>query len=231
MSEFPARKFRGVPDQAASPWLAPGRDSGVRSARDWRHDHLEAVFERTRNAMLIVNNARVYVDCNQASGLLLECPHEEIIGKRIDDFTPDQDQELLETVWPTFTAGNTGGEGTWEMCTAKSTRMTVEYSATPNFVPGLHLSILMKQTEAPLSVPATTGGRRLSPREREILVRVAVGESGPQIAAELFISPDTVRTHLQHVLVKLGAQTRPHAIALALQRGEITAEEFGSASS
>ncbi len=98
-------------------------------------------------------------------------------------------------------------------------------------MPGLHLSILMKQSDLSLKVPATTGGKRLSPREREILLRVAVGESGPQIAAELFISPDTVRTHLQHVLVKLGAQTRPHAIALALQRGEITAEEFDSASS
>jgi DNA-binding CsgD family transcriptional regulator len=229
MSESAARDLQGVPDQGSA-WLAPGGDSGSRSAREWRHDHLEAVFERTRNAMLIVNNARVYVDCNQASGLLLECPHEEIIGKRIDDFTPDEDQALLETVWPQFVSGGTGGEGTWEMCTAKSTRMTVEYSATPNFVPGLHLSILMKQTEAPLSVPATPGGRRLSPREREILGRVAVGKSGPQIAAELFISPATVRTHLQNVLVKLGAQTRPHAIALALQRGEITPEELGGAS-
>ncbi len=229
MSERPARNFQDVPVPQASPWLAPGPNSGSRSARDWRHDHLEAVFERTRNAMLIVNNARVFVDCNQASGLLLECPHEETIGKRIDDFMPDEDRELLETLWPRFVSGNTGGGGTWVLCTAKSTRITVEYSATPNFVPGLHLSILMK-ADGPLSVPVTTGGRSLSPREREILVRVAVGESGPQIAAELFISPDTVRTHLQHVLVKLGAQTRPHAIALALQRGEITAEEFASAS-
>jgi DNA-binding CsgD family transcriptional regulator len=188
------------------------------------------VFERTRHAMLIVNNARVYVDCNQASGLLLECPHEEIIGKRIDDFTPDKERHLLDTVWAQFLSGATGGEGTYQLCTAKSKLITVEYSATPNFVPGMHLSILMKQTEAPLFVPATTGGRNLSRREREILVRIAVGESGPQIAAELFISPDTVRTHLQNVLVKLGAQTRPHAIALALQRGEITAEEFGNAS-
>jgi DNA-binding CsgD family transcriptional regulator len=230
MSESLDRNFQALPNRQISPWLAPGPNSGSRSARDWRHDHLEAVFERTRNAMLIVNNDRVFVDCNQASGLLLECPHEETVGKRIDDFTPDEDRDLLEAVWPQFVSGNTGGEGTWVLCTARSARITVEYSATPNFVPGLHLSILMKQTEGPLSVPATTGGRSLSPREREILVRIAVGESGPQIAAELFISPDTVRTHLQHVLVKLGAQTRPHAIALALQRGEITAEEFASAS-
>ncbi len=231
MSESSARDLPGAPDQTSG-WPALRRNSGLRSARDWRHDHLEAVFERTRNAMLIVDNARVFVDCNQASGLLLDCPHEEIIGQRIDDFTPDEDHDLLTSVWPEFVSGNTGGEGTWVMCTAKSARITVEYSATPNFVPGLHLSILMKEeVEAPLSVPATTGGKSLSPREREILGRIAVGESGPRIAAELFISPATVRTHLQHVLVKLGAQTRPHAIALALQRGEITAAQFGRASS
>jgi DNA-binding CsgD family transcriptional regulator len=229
MTAPPPGNFSGIREQRTNAWLVPGRDSGSHSARDWRHDHLEAVFERTRHAMLIVNDARVYVDCNQASGLLLECPHEEIIGKRIDDFTPEENHDLLETVWPQFLAGNTRGEGTWEMRTAKSTPLTVEYSATPNFVPGLHLAILMKRTDAPLSVPATLGGKRLSAREREILGRIAVGESGPQIAAELFISPDTVRTHLQNVLIKLGAQTRAHAIALALQRGEITPEEFDGA--
>jgi DNA-binding CsgD family transcriptional regulator len=231
VSDAPARNSSGAPERQDTGWLAPGPDSGTRSARDWRHDHLEAVFERTRNAMLIVNDARVFVDCNQASGLLLECPHDEIVGKQIDDFMFEEHRHKVEPIWSHFLSGNMGVEGVGKMCTAKATRITVEYSATPNFVPGLHLSILMEQIQAPLSVPATPDGGRLSPREHAILVRIAVGESGPQIAAELFISPDTVRTHLQNVLVKLGAQTRPHAIALALQNGEITPEQFASASS
>ena len=57
-----------------------------------------------------------------------------------------------------------------------------------------------------------------------------MGATGRQIAADLFISSETVRTHLRNILAKLGAQTRPHAVALALQHGEITAEEIDSSS-
>ena len=60
--------------------------------------------------------------------------------------------------------------------------------------------------------------KRLSPREREILGRL----SGEQAAAQLFLSPETVRTHVRNAMGKLGAATRAHAVALALQHGEIT---------
>ena len=61
----------------------------------------------------------------------------------------------------------------------------------------------------------------LTERERQVLSMLAEGQSGAQIAAELVLSPETVRTHVRNAMSKLGATTRSHAVALALQRGEI----------
>ena len=57
----------------------------------------------------------------------------------------------------------------------------------------------------------------LSAREREILGLLANGHSNPEIAARLFISPETVRTHVRNAMTKLEADTRTQAVALALR--------------
>jgi DNA-binding NarL/FixJ family response regulator len=61
----------------------------------------------------------------------------------------------------------------------------------------------------------------LSPRESEMLMLLAEGLSGEEIAEKLVLSPATVRTHVQNAMVKLGAHTRGQAIATALRAGEI----------
>jgi DNA-binding NarL/FixJ family response regulator len=61
----------------------------------------------------------------------------------------------------------------------------------------------------------------LSPREREVLHLLATGMTGEQIADRLFISSETVRTHVRNAMDKLDASTRVHAIAIALRQGEI----------
>jgi DNA-binding NarL/FixJ family response regulator len=76
----------------------------------------------------------------------------------------------------------------------------------------------------PLLSRATNGAvKTLSPREREILGLLSQGLSGEQAAKQLFLSSETVRTHVRNAMSKLGAATRAHAVALALQRGEISA--------
>lgn len=67
--------------------------------------------------------------------------------------------------------------------------------------------------------PAAPGGESLSAREREVLALVAKGTSNREIAAELFISEATVKTHLTHVFGKLGAKDRAAAVAVAFHRG------------
>ena len=55
----------------------------------------------------------------------------------------------------------------------------------------------------------------LSPREMDVLGLFAWGLEGQQIADELGISPATARLHVEHILEKLGAHTRAHAVAVA----------------
>jgi DNA-binding NarL/FixJ family response regulator len=59
----------------------------------------------------------------------------------------------------------------------------------------------------------------LSPREVEVLELVAQGSTNRQIAAALFISEATVKTHLLHIYDKLGVNDRAAAVATAFERG------------
>ena len=72
-----------------------------------------------------------------------------------------------------------------------------------------------------LSPRATAQVTALSPREREIMHLRAQGLTAEAIANELSVSVETVRTHVRNVIRKLQARNRVHAIALALERGEI----------
>ncbi|GGY79660.1 DNA-binding response regulator [Streptomyces nitrosporeus] len=67
--------------------------------------------------------------------------------------------------------------------------------------------------------PAGPAGEALSAREREVLALVARGTSNREIAAVLFISEATVKTHLTHVFAKLGAKDRAAAVAVGYERG------------
>ena len=59
----------------------------------------------------------------------------------------------------------------------------------------------------------------LTRREREILALVAEGLSNGEIGARLFVSEDTVKTHVRGLLTKLGAANRAHAVAIGFRIG------------
>ena len=61
----------------------------------------------------------------------------------------------------------------------------------------------------------------LTPREIEVLRKIATGNRNRDIAEILFISEETVKVHIKHIMEKLGARDRTQAIAIALRRGII----------
>jgi DNA-binding CsgD family transcriptional regulator len=61
----------------------------------------------------------------------------------------------------------------------------------------------------------------LSDRQREIVHLVALGLSGPEIADELQIGEETVRTHVRAAKARLGARSRAHLVAKALAEGHV----------
>jgi DNA-binding NarL/FixJ family response regulator len=64
--------------------------------------------------------------------------------------------------------------------------------------------------------------RLLTVREREVLGRLAEGRTIEDIAGELVLSTETIRTHVRNGMGKLGTRTRAHAIVVALRRGELS---------
>lgn len=73
--------------------------------------------------------------------------------------------------------------------------------------------------EVRLVEPSEGGATPLSKREREILQKVADGSTTRQVANELGISPHTVKTHLERIFEKLGANDRAQAVAMAIRQG------------
>ena len=73
----------------------------------------------------------------------------------------------------------------------------------------------------PALMPAFLTGKgrdeMLTAREREILQLLADGMSNADVAKKLFISQETVKSHVRHILAKLEADTRTHAVAIALR--------------
>jgi DNA-binding NarL/FixJ family response regulator len=83
--------------------------------------------------------------------------------------------------------------------------------------PRLHSALLSRK--------ATQTQRMLSKREREIMDLLAQGLTGEQVAERLFLSPETIKTHIRNAMNKLEANTRVHAIAIALRKGFISAPD------
>jgi DNA-binding NarL/FixJ family response regulator len=65
-------------------------------------------------------------------------------------------------------------------------------------------------------------GGDLSPRELEVLELLATGATNKTIAAQLYLSVNTIRNHVQQVLVKLGAHSKLEAVATAVREGIIS---------
>ena len=190
------------------------------------------LFVRSLNPMLIADDERRYVDANAAACLFLRQPREEICKLRIDDLTPPEARAGMDAMWADFLRGDYSGPGMftpWELHMPDGTSVAVDLSSTPHFRPGRHLAIIMfpaaqeinerlRQAQAPASDVLTT-------REREILTLVALGNTGVQIGAQLFLSPSTVQTHMVNTLIKLGAKNRAHGITIALQTGELDLDD------
>ena len=62
----------------------------------------------------------------------------------------------------------------------------------------------------------------LTPREREVFGLIAIGQSNPEIAAGLYLSEATVKTHVGHILAKLNARDRVQAVVIAYETGVVS---------
>lgn len=199
---------------------------------------LRTALERSRHPMLIADDQRRWVTGNAAACDLLGVAWEEIPWRTMDEFTSPGERKRLEEQWGPFLASG-GAEGWYQLYVPDRGPVPVEFSATANVLPARHLSVFIPPDEtftdqakgalareAPWAPVAVEGAGRLqlTQREREVITLVASGLQSGDIAERLFLSPETVKSHVHNALTKLGAHTRAHAVAIAMVTGQITWE-------
>lgn len=196
--------------------------------------HLRSAFAMSQYPMLIADDQRRWVTGNPAACDLLGVTPEEISWHTMDEFVPPDARERFDERWEEFLA-NGAAEGWYRLNIPARGQVPVEFSATANVLPSRHLSVFLP-TDGNSSpgesgalewkpVPAESAGRlRLTDREREIMTLVASGLHSADIAERLFLSPETIKSHVQNAMGKLGAHTRAHAVAIALVTEQISWE-------
>ena len=187
------------------------------------------LFVHSLNPMLIADDAGRFVDANAAACLFLRLPREAVCRLTIDDVTPRSQRPRVAALWGALVSGGharaSGDTVPLDMQMPDGTILAVDLGGTPQFRPGRHLAIILFPAARALNervgaAPAQANSV-LTKREREVLTLVALGNTGVEIASQLFLSPTTVATHVANGLVKLGARNRAHGIAIALQNGEL----------
>ena len=90
-----------------------------------------------------------------------------------------------------------------------------------NAIRDVHAGKKRIQTELAARMLEHMGEDRVTAREIQVLECVAAGRHNREIGERLFITEETVKVHMRHIMAKLGARDRTHAVAIANRRGVV----------
>ena len=185
-------------------------------------DGAQAVaLARSQRADVVVMDVRMPgVDGIEATRAI--CSEEDLAGVRVLVLTTF---ELDELVVEAVRAGASGflGKGVEPVVLLDAIRTVAAGEAllSPRATRALISRYLLPARE-PVAEPASLAV--LTAREREIVALVAGGLSNDDIAARLFLSPLTVKTHVNRAMMKLGARDRAQLVVMAFQSGLVRAD-------
>ena len=175
--------------------------------------------------MLLTDERRTILDANAAFVTLLGRRRGALVGRPVWELVVDGPL-LSQSGWAkALASGRFDGDA--ELRSEDGRAVAVRWAASAERVTGGYRVLIVA-----LSASRWGGHFRrtssfepppsaLSPREREVVHLVALGAAGPEIADELQISPETVRTHVRNAMRKLGARSRAHLVARALTEGHL----------
>jgi len=191
-----------------------------------------SAFKESRNGMLLADEERTIVDANRALQVLFGVRREAIVGHHLWDFV-DGGPQLTPTQWAAaLAAGHFTGHT--QIVRADGVVVDVQWGAHTEVVSDGRLVLFVALGTSRWGrrfrrdVPHDEPPGRLTEREREIVRLVALGSTGREIAAELQISHETVRTHVRNAMGKVGARSRAHLVAKALGEGLTFARARGA---
>jgi DNA-binding CsgD family transcriptional regulator len=179
-----------------------------------------SAFSQSRNGMLLVDERRRVVDANPAFLRLVGRGREGLVGNPVWELVIDGPL-ASEREWRDY-LGMRRFDGEATLHAADRSGVAVQWGATATVVAGrqlvLFVTLSTSRSGARFRRAAVADGpsRALSPREREVVRLVAEGATGKEIADELHISHETVRTHVRNAMIKVGARSRAHLVAKAL---------------
>jgi PAS domain S-box-containing protein len=188
-----------------------------------------AAFKRSQNAMVLLDDRRRQLEVNGAYLQLLGHKKEAVVGRPVYEFVVGGPR-VSPQEWAALLAQREF-TGEVEMLCAGGATATVLWGAHVETVTGRRLVLFVALSTARWGRrfrrdPASEGegeGAALSEREREVVELVALGKTGREIADELHIAHDTVRTHVRNAMEKMGARSRAHLVAKALGDGLVVA--------
>ena len=187
-----------------------------------------AVFDDSRVPMALLDQELRFAAVNEAMVVLYGYPRDELLGTSGERLAAAEQTVAADEDKAALRGGRLYAER--NVLHADGTVMQVHFAANAIRVGGRDLLLFVTVAAR----GATDGGelvglkdpdqrderngRRLTPREQQILRLVALGMSTPEIAAELSLSPETIRSHVRNAMAKTETHTRAQLVATALAR-------------
>jgi PAS domain S-box-containing protein len=201
-----------MPERSPEPDAAP---------KAWRGLFITA-FRNSANAMALLDTRRCVQAVNPAFLRLVALPRNQVVGRKVWELV-EGGPLLSNEDWERRVAEG-DFTGSTVMLRGDGGRVTVQWGAHTEVITGERLVLFVALSTS------RWGGRfrrdggagsaaPLTRREREVVDLVALGRSGPEIAEELHIAHDTVRTHVRNAMEKVGARSRAQLVAKALGEG------------
>jgi PAS domain S-box-containing protein len=188
-------------------------------------------FEDSQVPMCLVDEDRRVVASSDAAYGLFGTSREEAIGTYAGRQILDEDPGLGDKLWRELLSTNELFAETL-VAHADGRPMRVSYAGHGTTIDGRWHALMVVlsvrfEPDGEELIGTDKGASRdgpqstLTPRERDVIRRVAQGANTRQIADELYLSPATVRTHVRNAMAKTRAHTRAQLVAIVLGDGFI----------
>lgn len=180
------------------------------------------VFRRSSNAIMLVDDQRRIIEVNEPALALVARSRADLIGTSIVEVIDPSERAESAREWQVFLrSGEYTGER--DLLRADGSKVPIDFAARLAAVDGRRLAIYVmlaqngsSPSHAAPRASVRSSARPLTRREREVVTLIAMGLETNEIAQELHVSPETVRTHVRNAMAKLGAHTRAQLVAIAL---------------
>jgi PAS domain S-box-containing protein len=197
------------------------------SQQDVQTGLLGSAVDAAPAAFLVLDSESRFVAVNRYACAMLGYSREELLGRSIDDVA------LSPNLAPLLAAArDTPQVGIAPLRRRDGDTVLVRYEARAASAANVDLVVCVAHPrrvlpadltpqEAAARRPRSRDNRELTDREVEILQLMADGFENEEISTHLYISTETVKSHVRRVLQKLNARSRTHAVSLGLRRGLI----------